>query len=123
MARVTGVRKSNFTARSCRKVRAPKYEVMVTEAAPHRYCRSMSAMPIEAHRRPPVPHTMAGIRALLPEEQQERFDAEFAAVDLDDLTAVAKLRDDWWCRAAIATNPGLLAGLSENEPLFPSPLR
>lgn len=83
----------------------------------------MSAKPILSHRRPPVPHTMAGIRALLPADQQAQFDADFAAVDLDNLTAVAKLRDDWWCRAAVATNPDLLDGIGVNEPLFPSPLR
>jgi len=66
---------------------------------------------------------MAEIRALLPADLQTQFDTEFAAVNLDDLTAVAKLRDDWWCEAAIATNPGLLAGIEANEPLHPSPFR
>jgi hypothetical protein len=83
----------------------------------------MTAQPMEAPHRPPVPHTMAGIRTLLPAEAQTQFDAEFAAVDLDDLAAVAKLRDAWWCRAAVATNPALIAGIESDEPLFPSPFR
>lgn len=83
----------------------------------------MSAASIEAHRPPSVPHTPAGIRALLPDNQRADFDADWASLDLDDLSAVAKFRDDWWCRAAVATNPDLLAGISDDEPLFPSPLR
>jgi len=83
----------------------------------------MTAQPIEAHRLPPVPHTPAGIRALLPDDQRAAFDAAWAGLDLDDLAAVAKFRDDWWCRAAVATHPGLLDGLGEDELLYPSPLR
>lgn len=93
------------------------------KAALRRYCRLMTAAPIEAHRLPPVPHTPAGIRALLPADQAAEFDKAWASLDLDDLSAVARFRDDWWCRAAIATDPGLLAGLGDNEPLHPSPLR
>lgn len=83
----------------------------------------MTAAPIEAHRLPPVPHTPAGIRALLPDTERTTFDADWASLDLDDLAAVARFRDDWWCRAAIATDPDLLAGIGEDEPLHPSPLR
>lgn len=93
------------------------------KAARRRYCRVMTAAPIEAHRLPPVPHTPAGIRALLPADQAVEFDKAWAGLDLDDLSAVARFRDDWWCRAAIATDPGLLAGLGDDEPLHPSPLR
>lgn len=120
---VTDVRKFGAASPSRRKVKAPKYEVMLTKAASRRYCRRVTAEPIEAHRLPPVPHTPAGIRALLPASQAAEFDAAWASLDLDDLAAVAKFRDDWWCRAAIATNPGLLAGLGDDEPLYPSPLR
>lgn len=82
----------------------------------------MTALPAETTL-PPVPHTLAGIRRLLPADQRAAFDAEWAAVDLDDLQAVAKLRDDWWCLAALATDPTLLSGLDEDEPLHPSPFR
>jgi hypothetical protein len=72
---------------------------------------------------PPVPHTVAGIRILLSASSRTAFDAELAAVDLDDLAAVGRFRDAWWCRAAVETDPGLLSGLDANEPLFPSPFR
>lgn len=72
---------------------------------------------------PPVPHTLAGIRSLLPADLRAEFDVAWAEVDLDDLAAVGRLRDEWWCRAALATDPGLLAHIAEDEPLFPSPLR
>lgn len=119
-----------LTSRPCRIVPRAFHELMVkvmdevvADAAPRRYCRRMSAASIEAHRLPPVPHTPAGIRALLPADQAAEFDKAWAGLDLDDLAAVAKFRDDWWCRAAIATDPDLLAGLGDDEPLHPSPLR
>lgn len=81
----------------------------------------MTAMPVEAHR-PPVPHTIAGIRALLSSPSRAKFDAELAeAADHDTLDAIRAFRKRWWVLAAVETDPGLLAGIDPNEPLFPSP--
>jgi hypothetical protein len=85
----------------------------------------MSAQPIYDHQPPRIPKTVAGIRAALPLDLRTQFNAELAEIDLDDLVAVARLRDTWWAQAWIESDPGLksdleAAGRGELE-FFPSP--
>lgn len=75
---------------------------------------------------PPSLRTLGGMRALLPQYMWPEFDAEWAGVDLDDLAAVARLRDQWWHAAAVASDPRLLADLAsavERRPDVAGPMR
>lgn len=91
------------------------------DAAPRRYCRRVTALPIEATPLPPVPNSIAGIRALLPARRRNEFDAELlAAVDSEDLDVIRAFRNRWWCLAAFETDPSL-RNIPE-EPMHPSPI-
>ena len=88
----------------------------------------MTAQPIHQPAKPPrIPRTPKGIRQHLSPGNQDRFDAAWSDLDLDDFAAVAAWRDEWWCRAMYDTDPTiaqdfakLAAGTLE---LVPSPLR
>lgn len=71
----------------------------------------MSAQPIHDHQPPHVPKTVAGIRAALPPDLCSQFNAELADTNLDDLVAIARLRDAWWAQAWIESDPALKADL------------
>lgn len=81
---------------------------------------SVTAQPIEAAPLPPVPNTVAGIRALLPARRRAEFDAELlAAADQDSLEALRAFRKRWWVLAAFETDPSLRN--IPDEPMHPSP--
>lgn len=61
--------------------------------------------------KPAPPRTLAEIYALLPESQHAAFHAAWKAVDLDDLVAVARLREDWQRLAVLLSDPTLAAEL------------
>lgn len=83
----------------------------------------MTAQTVESAPLPPVPNTIAGIRALLPEHRLAAFETELlAAVDSEDLSVIRRFRKRWWVLAAFETNPALHS-LPDNEPLYPSPFR
>lgn len=84
------------------------------------YREPMSAQHLEASL-PPVPNTVAGIRALLPAALRNDFDNELiAAVDQEDLGAIRAFRKRWWVRAAFESDPSL-RDIPE-EPLHASPI-
>jgi hypothetical protein len=83
----------------------------------------MTAQTVEAGL-PRVPNNIPGIRALLSAPSRAKFDAELAeAAERDSLDAIRAFRKRWWVLAAVETDPGLLAGIDPNEPLYPSPFR
>lgn len=91
-------------------------------AAPRRYCRRVTALPIESDHLPPVPNNVAGIRALLSDDSRAKFDAELLiAVDSESLDVIRAFRRRWWILAAFETNPSL-HNLPEETTFFPSPL-
>jgi len=119
---VTDAVTPHVTSRSCKKVKAPKYEVALTDAARRRYSRKVTALPIESDHLPPVPNTVAGIRALLPANRRAEFDAELlAAVDTENLDKIRAFRERWWILAAFETDPAL-HNIPEGEQMFPSPI-
>lgn len=82
----------------------------------------MTAQPIDTPRLPPVPNTVAGIRALLPADVKPDFDAELlAAVDSDSLNAIRAFRRRWWVLAAFETDPSL-HNLPDEPVFFASPI-
>lgn len=92
------------------------------KAAPRRYCRMVTALPIEDAPLPPVPNSIAGIRALLPNSRRAEFDAELlAAADQDTLDALRAFRNRWWILAAFETDPSL-RNIPEETNFFPSPI-
>lgn len=81
----------------------------------------MTALPIEDVPLPPVPNSIAGIRALLPNGRRAEFDAELlAAADQDNLDALRAFRKRWWILAAFETDPSLHS--IPEEPMFASPI-
>lgn len=82
----------------------------------------MTALPIEHAPLPPVPNSIAGIRALLPNGRRAEFDAELvAAADKDSLDALRAFRKRWWVLAAFETDPSL-RNLPEETAFFSSPV-
>ena len=91
-------------------------------AAPRRYCRKVTALPIEADHLPPVPNTVAGIRALLPAHRRAEFDNELlAAVDTESLAIIRAFRKRWWALAAFETDPSL-HNLADEPVMYASPI-
>jgi len=118
---VTGIPAPHATSGSCRKVRRACCELMVF-AAPRRYCRKVTALPIEADHLPPVPNTVAGIRALLPAHRRAEFDNELlAAVDTESLAIIRAFRKRWWALAAFETDPSL-HNLADEPVMYASPI-
>jgi len=92
-------RKLDFTSGSRRKVRPPKYEVMVTYAAPHGYVVLMSAMHSDATPgRIVLPRKIRAIRQALTPEQRVQFAAELDDIDAGGLRAVV---EKWWLTAVL----------------------
>lgn len=92
-------------------------------ACRRRFCtvENVTALPIETAPLPPVPNTVAGIRALLPNGRRAEFDAELlAAVDSEDLDVIRAFRKRWWVLAAFETDPSLRN--IPDEPMFASPV-
>jgi hypothetical protein len=82
----------------------------------------VTALPIEAAPLPPVPNSIAGIRALLPARRRAEFDAELlVAVDSEDLDVIRAFRERWWILAAFETDPSL-RNIPEETAFFPSPV-
>jgi hypothetical protein len=82
----------------------------------------VTALPIEADHLPPVPNTVAGIRALLPIHRRAAFDAELlAAVDSESLAMIRAFRKRWWVLAAFETDPSL-HNIPDEPVMFASPI-
>lgn len=59
----------------------------------------MSAQPIETAGAPFVPQTIAEIRAALPADDRDRFDAALAGANTFQISGVV---DEWWARAMVS---------------------
>lgn len=61
--------------------------------------------PFKDRRRPLILFTVSDLRRYLPAEQVAPFDEQLAALNLADGGAVAAFREEFWVRAAYATDP------------------
>lgn len=99
ISRNTAGRKSGFTSGSRRKVKPPKYEVVLTDAAPRQYCRNMTALPSDATPgRIVLPRKIRAIRQALTPEQRKHFAAELEDIDAGGLRATV---EKWWVTAVL----------------------
>lgn len=92
------------TSGFCRKVEVPKYEVMLTSAARHRYVGFMSAQPSDATpHRIVLPRKIRAVRQALTPEQQAQFAAE---LDDENAGGLAQVVERWWTQAVLNLSPG-----------------